>query len=165
MQDTGARTIPLTRGYVALVDEADFRLVGSFKWCVTSEQRGTVYASSDTGGVHTLMHRLITSAPRGVLVDHRDRNGLNNCRSNLRYATYSQNACNSVKRRNSLSRFRGVTFFRPTGKWAASIALSGIRHHLGHFVAEEDAARAYDEAAVRLHGEFARLNFPSEVSA
>jgi hypothetical protein len=101
------------------------------------------------------------NAPKGKIVDHRDRNGLNNTKQNLRLATRSQNNCNTMHRRGS-SKYRGVSREKETGKWKCKICFNGICIYLGLFEAEEDAARAYDKAAKELHGEFASLNFPAE---
>ena len=99
-------------------------------------------------------------APVELLVDHRNNNGLDNRRDNLRLATSSQNNCNSRKRKNTTSQFRGVCFCKAKGKWDANINLAGKRIWLGSFDSEIEAGKAYDEAAKKCHGEFARLNFP-----
>jgi hypothetical protein len=92
--------------------------------------------------------------------DHKDGNGLNNTRSNLRPCTQGQNNMNQRKRKNATSRFKGVTWSAADEKWKACITANHVQHHLGYFCDEEEAARAYDKAARSLHGEFARLNFP-----
>jgi hypothetical protein len=100
--------------------------------------------------------------PAGLLVDHRNGIGLDNRRANLRLATNSQNGCNKPKKKNTSSQFIGVSFHKKAGKWACFIRNKGRRTWLGSFESEIDAARAYDEAAKKYHGEFARLNFPGE---
>jgi hypothetical protein len=102
------------------------------------------------------------NAPRGLLVDHRNTNGLDNRRSNLRLATYSQNNCNKAKRKNTSSRYVGVCFNKQLKRWGAYIKPQGKKIFLGYFDNEIDAAHAYDAAARKYHGEFARLNFPEE---
>src|SRR5690606_21975431 len=104
------------------------------------------------------MHRQIMGFPEGMEVDHIDRDGLNNRRSNLRLATHHQNAYNAQKRK-SRSGFRGVTWYAPYQKWVAVIMHQGKKHYLGYFDDPADGGRAYDEAARKLHGEFATLNF------
>lgn len=163
------REIQLTKGYVALVDDVDFWLVSQFNWRPTKSPKGrTYYAVADSGGQRFRMHRLILGSPRRDLeVDHRDGNGLNNCRSNLRLATHNQNTFNTRAHVDSVSRFKGVWFNKNTkGKaWAAEIFCRGRKHWIGSFSTEIEAAMAYDSKARELHGEFASLNFPSEVSA
>lgn len=102
------------------------------------------------------MHNLIMGQ---LGVDHRDHNGLNNKRSNLRVATNGQNQAN----RRTSAQYRGI-FKDRSGKWVARIRQPvGKREYLGYFSDPEEAARAYDRAAVRIHGEFALLNFPQAV--
>jgi len=150
------RGIPLTRGFVALVDDDDVPIVAGRSWCArTDPKSGHTYAVS-AGGVQ--MHRLILGAQDGVQVDHIDCNSLNNCRPNLRTCTPSQNLANSRSHRDSLSSYKGVSWWR--GKWRAQISSHRVKIHLGGFADEESAARAYDNAALHLFGEFARLNFP-----
>lgn len=103
------------------------------------------------------MHALITGWPR---VDHRDGNGLNNQRTNLRQATALQNMWNRRKTAAAASRYKGVTWYRPTKRWTAAIRVGGRVRYLGYFRDEQAAARAYDTAAREVHGEFACLNFP-----
>jgi hypothetical protein len=108
------------------------------------------------------MHRELMNQPKGFLVDHRNTDTLDNRRSNLRLATCSQNQWNRQKIKNTTSRFVGVSFYKSRKKWVAYIDAAGKRISLGYFNSEIDAARAYDEAAKKYHGEFARLNFPRE---
>ena len=161
------RRIGLTDRKFAIVDEAEYYRLGNFGWCAKT-CFGKTYAIrfADTpkrGAVTISMHREIMNAPAGLLVDHRNRNTLDNRRANLRLATYSQNGCNSrIDKTKASSRFRGVRFIKKTGKWAANIRINGKKTWLGSFDSEIDAARAYDEAAKKYHREFARLNFPRE---
>jgi len=110
------------------------------------------------------MHREIMQAPAGLLVDHRNRNTLDNRRENLRLATRSQNSCNSrIDKSKATSQFRGVQYWKRRGRWVAKIKHKGKETWLGSFDNEIDAARAYDDAAKKYHGEFARLNLPDEI--
>jgi hypothetical protein len=96
----------------------------------------------------------------GQLVDHWNRDGLDNRRCNLRIANYSQNAANSGPSVRNTSGYKGVTFSRRADKWQAGIQVNGKFQFLGHWATREDAARAYDAAATKFFGEFAHLNFP-----
>lgn len=146
----------------ALVDDEDRERISRVDWEVQFRGDGrAAYAktnSSRIGKDHRLMHRMILRAPFGVAVDHIDGDGLNNRKSNLRFATISQNAQNSFVqiRDDKTSRFKGVSW---NGKaWAAQIRLEGQTQLLGAFSDEVEAARAYDAAAIRLFKEFARTN-------
>lgn len=158
--------IPLTRGFVALVDECDAEHVLARKWWATSAPRGPVYAVCSRPGDEKRgriwMHRFILDAPRDYVVDHRDGNGLNNCRDNLRFCSIFENAANRRQiTRQTISGFKGVARRRDTGKFQAQIMCKKEKHYLGVFVTAEEAARAYDSAAAELFGEFALLNFPA----
>ena len=98
--------------------------------------------------------------PKGFTVDHINHDTLNNCLSNLRLATYSQQAQNRRLRSNNISGYRGVYFRKDSGRWRAQISVNGKQIHLGHFNDPIEAAHAYDSAARIHHGEFAQLNFP-----
>jgi len=106
------------------------------------------------------MHRQIMDPPQHLLVDHRNNNSLDNRRANLRLATHAENACNRPKiRTKTSSRYIGVYLEKRTGRYTSKIRVNGKRLWLGRFTSETDAARAYDAAAKKYHGEFARLNF------
>jgi hypothetical protein len=158
------REIPLSHGYVAFVDDEDYELVSKYNWSAYEDSNGMVYAICYTTRYsrNIRMHRLIMNAPDGMDVDHADRDGLNNRRSNLRLATRSQNNANSVVSRNSKSGYKGVCLDSYTGRWKASIMVDYKHIHLGRFDTKEEAAMAYDKAAVAAFGEFARTNFPTE---
>jgi hypothetical protein len=156
------RTISLTQGKTALVDDADFEWLSQWKWCAR-KNHAAWYAlrnsSLKTGKARTiLMHREISNPPLGMETDHKDHNGLNNQRHNLRVATHAQNMYNQRKRKGT-SRFKGVCWHRNRHKWGAHIRIGVRRIHLGYFVSEVEAAQAYDQAARKHFGEFASLNF------
>jgi hypothetical protein len=157
------RKIRLTEGKFTLVDPQDFYWLNNFDW-FTERNRTSFYAARfnndlPEGPTIVSMHRQIMNFPQGLLVDHRNLDGLDNQRSNLRIATYSENNCNRPKRKNTSSRFVGVCFEKRCKRWMAYIAMNRKRKHIGYFDSEIDAARAYDAAARKYHGEFARLNF------
>ncbi len=154
------KRIPLTQGQFAIVDDEDFERLRQFKWHAY-KRPNTYYAKrhiTENGRyVHLSMQHAVMDVSRSVLVDHKDRNGLNNTRSNLRICTKGQNQHNQGKRRDNTSGFKGVCRHRT--RWEAKIVLNGIKKHLGTFDTPEEAAKAYDDAARKLHGEFACLNF------
>lgn len=162
--ETG-RTIPLTGGLVAWVDEADYATLIRFRW---RAHRGghTHYAIRSVGKKAVLMHRqLLNAAPREE-IDHRDLDGLNNRRSNLRVCSNRQNHQNQRPRSDRKTAFKGVSAYsqRP-GLWRARICLHGKRLHLGCFDSAEAAALAYDNAARLYFGAFARTNFGESETA
>lgn len=145
--------VPITKGLYCQIDAPDAEAVLSHRWMALNAS-GRIYATSASVG---LMHRWLLDAPRGVYVDHKNGDPLDNRRSNIRLATVSENGMNSRVRRG-MSRFKGVCHSR--GKWAARIKKNGQRTWLGTFKTQLEAALAYDTAAVALFGEFAAPNFP-----
>jgi hypothetical protein len=107
----------------------------------------------------TTNHSASAIEPQATVIDHINRNGLDNRRANLRLATVTQNAWNS-KKRNSRSGYKGVWFAAEKGLWRAAIVNEGRKIHLGYFKDKTAAARKYDEAAKKYRGQFALLNFP-----
>jgi len=154
------RYIPLTRGLWAIVDAADFERLNKYRWYASPSGGGKMYARRNTRTGTVLMHREIMRPPKGMHVDHKDRNGLNNRPDNLRNCTPAQNEYNKAPR-GKKSRFKGVY---PDGdKWCAVIKHKGRTHYLGAFDDEVEAAKARDRKAYELQGEYAYLNFPQEV--
>lgn len=158
------RTIPLTQGKTALVDDADYAAVSQFKWCAMKARRGLFYAGrtirkpDGKRTTQTLHQFLLPGVPR---IDHQDGDGLNNQRYNLRPATNQQNHQGvQQKKINATSRFRGASRSKNSLKWRASISPNGKTVNLGDFTSEEDAARAYDTAARKYFKNFAAPNFP-----
>jgi len=158
--DSNIRFIPLTRGKVTIVDAEDYGWLMQYKW-YANKKAGGFYAARIHKRKMLLMHRLITNAPKGLVVDHIDANPLNNRRSNLRLVTVAQNQYNRRPLKRS-SKYKGVSWNTQTAKWSARIEKDGRSMHLGLFKAESDAAKTYDKKAKQLFGEFAFLNFPKK---
>jgi len=156
------REIRLSRGLVALVDDADFDAVNRFRWHA-QPHRATFYAvrnlpRSEGRRSTERLHRFL--AGHWAIVDHINGNGLDNRRANLRPATNAENCANRPGIQGTSSVFKGVSWMKRNRKWAARIGHSGRQRHLGLFADEEEAARAYDAAARDLFHDFAWLNFP-----
>jgi hypothetical protein len=156
----GVKYIPLTRGLWAVVDAADFERLNRYRWYASPSGGGKMYARRNTKTGTILMHREVMHAPEGMVVDHRNRNGIDNRPLNLRVCTPAQNEYNKAPR-GKRSRFKGVY---PDGdKWYALIKHKGKTYYLGTFDDEVEAAKARDRKAYELEGEFAYLNFPEEI--
>jgi hypothetical protein len=154
------KEINLTKDKVALISNKDFKRVSTHKWRSHSAHNGKLYAATGQGKDLILMHRFILEIKDETQVDHRDGNGLNNTRSNLRKATPSQNLANRGLQSNNRSGFKGVSYCRTRHKWLANIKHNGRSINLGRFNTKRAAAKAYDKAARSIFGEFAYLNFP-----
>lgn len=169
------KTVPLhgkkAAGRVTRVDDSDYDFVMHYRWRVTEEMRTgrtrgpyartTVYRSDGTKTT-IQMHTLLTGWP---LVDHQDHDGLNNQRSNLRPATFTENSQNARPALGASSPYKGVTWNRQHRKWFVRITAPGSgRIFLGLYVDEVAAALAYDKAARDLYKEFAVLNFPDRAT-
>lgn len=153
------RAIELTKGRVTVVDDEDFEVLAQWRWHLG----GSGYAARTRriGGRKTekvLMHRVIMGNPEGMHIDHINGDPLDNRRSNLRIVTRFQNEQNRGKNKNNTSGYKGVTFSKKEQKWVAQITANGKSYRAGCHASPEAAAQAYNEAATRLHGEFATLN-------
>ncbi len=159
------RKIPLGDSMFTIVDPHDFYWLNNFHWYAEGQDihiyaiRNIIKPGCKSRSMR--LNREIMDAPDGLLVDHRNRNTLDNRRENLRLATNSQNQFNKAKTsRKTSSRFVGVFLEKCTGRWIAKVTVNRERVWSGRFDSEIDAAKAYDAAAKKYHGEFARLNFP-----
>lgn len=163
------KLIPLSQGKFAQVDDEDYDWLNKKKWhahfdgvnwyAKTSFKKKENYPTRVTS-----VHRYILCIldPK-IRTDHKDRNGLNNQRNNIRIASATQNNANKCSL--GKSKYLGVSQFHEktsTGKWRARLSHEFKHYYLGQFDTEEAAARAYDAKAKELHGEFANLNFPEE---
>jgi hypothetical protein len=166
MDYSTTRRIPLTQGQFTLVDTEDYDRVMRYKW-QAMRHRSTYYAmrSIRINGkkAAVMMHRFILNITDPfVKVDHEDLDGLNNTRVNIRAATVSGNNCNKDKQRNNTSGYKGVCWHKKHQKWYAAIRKDNKCIFLGLYTDIIEAAKAYDVAALRYHGKFARLNFTPE---
>lgn len=163
------KEIALTRGMFAIVDDSDYEWLMQWKWYAIKPRKTWYAARKQTQGPRVqnmiYMHRVILNAPSGKMVDHCDGNGLNNARSNIRLCSNAENHYNQFPVSGKSSKYKGVCWNKRRGKWNAVITANGIARHLGVFEQEADAAVAYNKAALELHGEFARLNRVSEMTA
>lgn len=151
------KEIKLSRGMIAVVDDDDWERANKLRW-YSAPSGNTFYAARrpDSGIVY--LHRFIMAAPDGTQVDHIDRDGLNCKRSNLRICSHGENQHHYPIPRNSTSGYKGVSFSKWSGRWRARIKVQGKSKYLGQFDTKEDAALAYNVAAVEFHGAFALLN-------
>lgn len=160
------KEIQLSQGLIARVDDEDFAELSKYNWYASMNRKHYARRHQMINGKKTkiYMHRQVLGVedPK-VFVDHIDGDGLNNCRSNLRRASHSENLANVFKRSGTSSKYRGVNYRKSSGKWQVQIQHQGKLYFVGSFVDEDEAARAYDKRAVDLFGEFAKLNF-SEVA-
>lgn len=153
---------PLKYGFVALVDDADFEMLSEYSWGIQRSGGGKLYAitvkRSGATRIRKRMHLLVFGITDKE-VDHRDGNGLNNQRDNLRPANRSQQCFNQLKNKAArTSRFKGVSWNSAREQWVAQIQVGRSHPWLGRFEDEKMAAMVYDQAALKYFGEFAKIN-------
>jgi len=170
--------------FIVLYDKEDEDLIKAHTWHISqgsksnkdrySVKTNIPYLDSETKCKRyqrRYLSRLIMDPPKGMLVDHINGDTMDNRRSNLRICSKGENGRNrKIASKNNTSGFKGVSYRKKgpdminewSRPWQAYINYNKKRHHLGMFATAEEAARAYDSKAIKLHGEFARLNFPSE---
>ena len=161
------KTINLTQGQVALVDDDDYDYLNQWKWRVVKSAyidnyyviRWSPMIKNKRHQIY--MHRFIMDTPKDMQVDHIDHNGLNNQKCNLRNCSIHENQCNKRASRKSTSKYIGVSFNKNRKLFEVQISNHGKKKTLGFFKTEEQAAIIYDIAAKTYHGEFANLNFPN----
>lgn len=152
------KTIPLSKNKHAIVDDEDFEWLSKLKWHSTTDSKSrTAYTLNKKVRMHkeiAIRHGLVSD--RGQLLDHIDGNGLNNQKSNLRLATISQNQANKTKYKNNTSGYKGVDLIK--NRWRACIQINKKQTYLGLFKTPTEAAAAYNNKAIELYGEYARIN-------
>lgn len=157
----GKKAIQLTKGKIAVVDPDDYERANELKW-YTKVTKGSVYAARryKENGVYVNqdLHHFIMG-DESPIIDHIDGDGLNNCKSNLRFCNHQCNLMNQRKQKNRTSIYKGVFKPKNYNKFIAMIKINQKSIHLGVFDNEIDAAFAYDDKAKILFGEFANLNF------
>ena len=157
------KEIQLTQGKVALVDDEDFEYLSQWKWHI-EKVRNNIYAKrtssrNEDGKQSTIrMHRFIMNAKKYEIVDHENRNGLDNQKHNLRFCTRNQNAYNRKAFKGSTSRYKGVWQSKGRNKWVSRIWINGKQKYLGTFEDENQAAKAYNIVALQIHRDFAVPN-------
>lgn len=160
------KKIKLTRNKITLVDDSDFEFLKQWKW-MAHNRNGKLYAAR--GGYERLefkkyrnytisMHRVIMNAAKGQEVDHINGDSLDNRRENLRLADRFGNNQNAHLRKDNTSGYKGVAFYKAGNKWIAYIGTGKKLRHLGYFLTAKEAAKAYNQKAKELFGEFAKEN-------
>ncbi len=161
------KRILLTKGQFAIIDDEDYVTVMRFKWYLETHSnlkyaKCCVYLGILNGRqvkAGMFMHHLIMRPARGLEVDHRNHNGLDCRRDNMRNCTHAQNIMNERPRAGHSSQYKGVSWYKAGRKWRAYIRVGGVLIFLGGFQTEKIAAVAYDKAAHKHFGEYAYLNF------
>ncbi len=154
------KEIPLTQGYITIVDDEDYEMLVSFgSWYAKKTAKdGLVYAVCSVKNRQIQMGRVITSCPKGKVVDHINGSALDNRKSNLRVCYQRENMMNQAPHKGTASGYKGVRWDKEKKRWRAEIEYDGKRYSLGRHRDIKNAAIAYNNAAIKYHGEFARLN-------
>lgn len=154
------KEIILTQGKFALVDNNDFEFLTKWKWCYHGGYavRGKNLGNHKTEMVY--MHRIIMNIGDGDMkIDHKNHNGIDNQRINLRICSKKENAQNVLVHRDNKSGYKGVSWHKRKKRWTSSIRVDGKLLNLGYFSTSKEAAVVYDQNALLYFGEYANLNF------
>ena len=161
------KELQLTRGYVALVDDDDFEWLNSYKWYAKIYKNNNIYAArtlylgieNNKKKYHTqrIHHVILDIIDYKIIIDHKNGNSLDNRKENLRIATKQQNMANSKINKNNTKGYKGISLYK-NGRWRAKIYIFKKVKYLGFYENAIEAAQAYNDAAVKYFGEFARLN-------
>lgn len=153
------KTIPLTQGQVAYVDDEDYTtIVSKGNWTYLNGYAIRFMGRGPRGTLLEWMHHLVLAPVEGLQIDHIDGKGTNNRRSNLRYVTASQNQANRGPQKNNTSGYKGVIFMPLVGNYQARITVKGKRIYLGVFKTAQQAALAYNKASLEHFGQFGYQN-------
>lgn len=160
------KEIQLNHGIIALVDDEDFDRVNQFKWYGYKNGRTTycirnirINGKRSSQSLHHFILNIQNAKLNKIEVDHISGNGLDNQKHNLRVCSHSENMMNQRSKKNGSSKFVGVSWNKRDNNFQSEIRYNGIRYYLGTYKSEIDAARAHDNKAKELFGEFANLNF------
>jgi hypothetical protein len=156
------KEIQLTQGKVAIVDDEDYDYLNQWKW-FANNMNGKFYVKkkitvSKNKQTDIYMHRFIMKPNKGMVIDHLDGNTLNNQKNNLRICTHAENMRNSKIPINNKSGYKGVSYQENRNTYRAQIKFNNKTINIGDFIDPIDAARAYNEVALKYHGEFAHIN-------
>jgi hypothetical protein len=147
------------KGYDVLIDDEDVDKVSNYKWCKLKIPKYIYFCRSYKTGTKSktmLLHRFITNAPKGTIVDHINGNTLDNRKCNLRFCTIVENSRNRKRNMMNISGYKGISFKKRNNKWQAQIEVNQKAIYLGIFNTPEEAYKAYCEASKKYHKEFGR---------
>lgn len=158
------KKIQLSQGKFALVDDDDYEYLSKWKWHFHHGYacRNDEHYDKNGNRKPIRMHRVVMKTPEDMEVDHLNGETTDNRKSNLRNCFHNENMKNMKVHRNSISGYKGVTWWKIGKKWRARIRGNGKEISLGYYDNPESAAKAYDIAAKKYFGDFAFLNFPEE---
>lgn len=153
------KIIKLSKKYETIVDDEDYEYLNQWKWYTFKSRPNLIYVTRRINNKTIYLHRFILNITnKNTIIDHIDGNPLNNQKSNLRICTQSENMQNARKHKNCSSKYKGVCWDKNRNKWIVNLDINKKRIHIGRFNLEKDAALAYNKAATKYFGSFAKLN-------